>query len=211
MKIQIAPSILSADFGRLNEEIRSIEKNADLIHVDIMDGHFVPNLTIGPPVVAYMKTKKPIECHLMIEKPERYVEDFVKAGANIILIHQETCPHLHRSIQQIKHLGALAGVALNPATSLMTIEDILDDVDKVLLMTVNPGFGGQKFIESVLSKIMELRAIMPRLDIEVDGGVTNETAPRIIEAGANVLVSGTYIFGAKDRSKAIASLRGKGI
>lgn len=204
--IKIAPSILSCDFGRLNEEIRTIEPYCDRIHVDVMDGHFVPNITIGPPVVKMIRSKKPLECHLMIEEPERYVEAFAKAGASIILIHQETCPHLHRNIQQIKDLGLKAGVALNPATSLGTIEDVLDTVDMVLLMTVNPGFGGQNFIELVLPKIAELRAMKHDLDIEVDGGITDKTAHRVKEAGANILVSGSYIFSLKNRKKAIKSL-----
>lgn len=204
--MKIAPSILSCDFGRLNEEIRTIESYCDRIHVDVMDGHFVPNITIGPPVVKMIHSKKPLECHLMIEEPERYVEAFAKAGTSIIIIHQETCPHLHRNIQQIKDLGLKAGVALNPATSLSTIEDVLDVVDMVLLMTVNPGFGGQKFLKLVLSKIRELRVMKPHLDIEVDGGITDKTACLAKEAGANILVSGSYIFGLKNRKKAIESL-----
>lgn len=204
--MEIAPSILSCDFGRLNQEIRTIESYCDRIHVDVMDGHFVPNITIGPPVVKMIHSKKPLECHLMIEEPERYVEAFAKAGASIIIIHQETCPHLHRNIQQIKDLGLKVGVALNPATSLSTIEDVLDVVDMVLLMTVNPGFGGQKFLKLVLPKIRELRAMKPHLDIEVDGGITDKTARLVKKAGANILVSGSYIFGLKNRKKAIESL-----
>ncbi len=207
MKIQIAASILSSDFGNINAEIRSVEKYVDWIHVDVMDGHFVPNITLGAPVVATLKSVRPMECHLMIEHPEEHVSDFVAAGAKRIIIHQEVCPHLHRNIQQIKDLGIQAGVALNPATSLMTIEDVLSDLDVVLLMTVNPGFGGQKFIESVLPKIQELRALCPKLDIEVDGGIHDKSASKVIEAGANILVSGSYIFRSKNRVSAIKLLR----
>lgn len=206
-KVEISPSILSADFGQLNKEVASIEKYSDRIHYDVMDGHFVPNLTIGAPVLKHLKTKLPIEAHLMISNPEQYVEDFAKAGATTILVHQEATNHLHRLIYQIKDLGVKAGVVLNPATPLMMIEDILDDLDQVLLMTVNPGFGGQSFIKSVLPKIAELREAMPDLDIEVDGGVNDKTVKAVVEAGANVLVSGSYIFGAKDRKKAIEKLR----
>lgn len=215
MKIKIAPSILSADFGKLNEEIASVEPYVDLLHVDVMDGHFVPNITIGPPVVASIKTKLPMDLHLMIEHPERYVEDFVKAAtANglqkkdvSITVHQEACRHLHRVIQQIKLLGVKAAVSINPATPLEMIEEVLDDVDMVLIMSVNPGFGGQKFIDHVLAKVRELRKLKPDLDIEIDGGVNAETAKLCAEAGANILVAGSYIFGAKDRKAAIDSLR----
>lgn len=215
MKIQIAPSILSADFGKLNEEIASVEPYVDLLHVDVMDGHFVPNITIGPPVVSCIKTKLPVDLHLMIEHPERYVEDFVKAAtANgldkkdvSITVHQEACKHLHRVIQQIKLLGVKAAVSINPATPLEMIEEVLDDVDMVLIMSVNPGFGGQKFIDHVLAKVRELRKLKRDLDIEIDGGVNAETAKLCAEAGANILVAGSYIFGAKDRKAAIDSLR----
>lgn len=207
MKINIAPSILSADFGKLNEEIASVESYVDMLHVDVMDGHFVPNITIGPPVVACIRTKLPLDLHLMIENPERYVEDFVKAGASSITVHQEACKHLHRVIQQIKSLGVKAAVSINPATPLEMIEEVLDDVDMVLVMSVNPGFGGQKFIDHVLAKVRELRKLKPDLDIQIDGGVNAETAKQCIEAGANILVAGSYIFGAKDRKAAIDSLR----
>ncbi len=215
MKIKIAPSILSADFGKLNEEIASVEPYVDLLHVDVMDGHFVPNITIGPPVVSCIKTKLPVDLHLMIEHPERYVEDFVKAAtANglhkkdvSITVHQEACKHLHRVIQQIKLLGVKAAVSINPATPLEMIEEVIDDVDMVLIMSVNPGFGGQKFIDHVLAKVRELRKLKPDLDIEIDGGVNAETAKLCAEAGANILVAGSYIFGAKDRKAAIDSLR----
>ncbi len=205
-KIKIAPSILSADFGNLNKEIASIEKYADMLHVDVMDGHFVPNITIGAPVVASLKTKLPLDCHLMIAEPERYIEDFVKAGAASITVHQEACVHLHGVIQQIKSYKVRAAVALNPATPLEMITEVIDDVDMILLMTVNPGFGGQDFINSTLEKIAALREIAPKLDIQVDGGINPQTARMCVEAGANILVAGSYIFGAKDRKKAIQSL-----
>lgn len=207
-KIQIAPSILSADFGRLNEEVKTVEPYCDRIHFDVMDGHFVPNLTMGAPILKMMKTKRPVEAHLMIENPEKYIGDFAAAGADLIIVHQETCPHLHKTIQQIKSHGVKAGVSINPGTPLVMIEDVVDDVDQVLLMTVNPGFGGQSFIESVVPKIIALREAMPDLDIEVDGGINDKTAKIAIEAGANILVAGNYVFSAKDRKKAIASLRG---
>jgi len=207
MKIKIAPSILSADFGKLNEEIASVEKYADLLHVDVMDGHFVPNITIGAPVVKWFKTKLPLDCHLMIANPERFIPDFVKAGAWSITVHQEVCKHLNRVIQQIKSFKVRAAVSINPATPIEMIEEVLDDVDMVLVMSVNPGFGGQKFIENSLGKIAALRELAPKLDIEVDGGIDAETAKLCIEAGANILVSGSYIFGAKNRGKAIKSLR----
>lgn len=206
-KIQIAPSILSADFGNLNDEIKSVEPYCDRIHVDVMDGHFVPNITLGAPVMKKIKSKRPLEAHLMIQRPQDYIKDFVEAGAKMIIVHQEACPHLHRVIHQIKDYGIKAGVSLNPATPLLTLENVLDDVDQVLLMTVNPGFGGQSFIEAVVPKIIELRELMPNLDIEVDGGINDETAPIVTEAGANILVAGSYIFSAKNRKKAIESLR----
>lgn len=207
MNIQIAPSILSADFGHLNQEIATIETHSDLLHVDVMDGHFVPNITIGPPVVKCLKTKLPLDCHLMIEHPEMFIEEFVKAGAASITVHQEACAHLHRVIQQIKSFGVKAAVSINPGTPLKMIEEVLDDVDMVLIMSVNPGFGGQKFIPSALAKIEELRKRKPKLDIEVDGGINAGTAKLCVKAGANILVAGSYIFGAKDRKAAIESLR----
>jgi ribulose-phosphate 3-epimerase len=207
-KIKIAPSILSADFGKLNEEIASVEPYSDLLHVDVMDGHFVPNITIGPPIVKCIKTSLPLDCHLMIDNPDDFIEAFVKAGADNITIHQETCPHLNRSIQKIKALGVKAGVSINPATPIEMIEEELEDVDLVLIMSVNPGFGGQEFIESSLGKIAALRELVPDLDIQVDGGINAETAKLCVEAGANILVAGSYIFKSKDRKKAIESLRG---
>ena len=207
MKIQIAPSILSADFGQLNEEIASVEPYSDMLHVDVMDGHFVPNITLGAPVVRCLKTKLPLDCHLMIEQPERYIEDFVKAGAASITVHQEACRHLHRVVQQIKALKVKVGVSINPATPLEMITEILDEVDMILVMSVNPGFGGQRFIESALGKIVALRELAPKVDIQVDGGINAETAQMCVSAGANILVAGSYIFGAKDREKAILGLR----
>lgn len=199
--VKIAPSILSADFARLGEQVEEAAKGgADYIHVDVMDGHFVPNITIGIPVVAaiHKHTSLPLDVHLMIETPERYVEDFVRAGADNITLHVEACRHIHRAVQLIKSAGVKAGLALNPATSLSTLDNILTDIDLVLIMTVNPGFGGQRFIETMLPKIGELRR---RLDakrlpaeLEVDGGIDTETAPRVVAEGARVLVAGTAIF-----------------
>ncbi|MDO8627066.1 MAG: ribulose-phosphate 3-epimerase [Candidatus Diapherotrites archaeon] len=205
-KILLSPSILSADFGRINEEIALVEGHSDLIHIDVMDGRFVPNITFGQAVLAKMKSKKPFDVHLMIVEPEKYIKDFVDAGAERISVHAEATQHLHRTIQLIKNCGVKASVALNPATPLSAIENVLDDLDMVLLMTVNPGFGGQKFIESVLPKIQQLRKLRPELDIEVDGGISPETVKRVVDAGANVLVAGNAIFGQKDRIKAIQDL-----
>ncbi len=224
MKTKIAPSILSADFGRINEEIAQIEPFVDLLHVDVMDGHFVPNITFGAPVVSCFKTGLPMDCHLMIEHPENYIEDFVKAMARTgctgkkasITVHQEACVHLYRVIQLIKSFKNEAGesvraaVAINPATPIEMIRDVLDDVDMVLVMSVNPGFGGQKFIPVALEKIAALRKLKPNLDIQVDGGINAQTAKQCIEAGANILVAGSYIFGAEGleaRKQAIESLR----
>lgn len=207
MKLKIAASILSSDFGELNKEIKSVEPYVDIIHVDIMDGHFVPNLTFGLPILKDIKTKKPIECHLMVENPDNYLEDYAKAGAKRLIVHHEACPHLHRTVQHIKSLGCLAAVALNPATPLPVLEDIIEDIDMVLLMTVNPGFSNQDFISAVLPKVMHLRELMPDLDIEVDGGINAKTGRLCRDAGANILVSASYIFDAKDRKKAIMSLR----
>lgn len=214
--VKIAPSILSADFSKLGEEIREVEQGgADYIHVDVMDGHFVPNITIGPLVVQAIRphTRLPLDVHLMIEAPDRYIPEFAKQGADIITVHQEACTHLHRSIHLIKEHGAKAGVVLNPATPIVTIEHVLEDLDMVLLMTVNPGFGGQKFISSVLPKIRQLRQLLDergllQVDIEVDGGVTAETARWVIEAGANVLVAGNAIYNQSDRKAAIQAIRG---
>ena len=213
--VKIAPSILSADFARLGEEVAAAEAaGADYIHCDVMDGHFVPNITIGPPVVRAVRrvTSLPVDVHLMIEKPERYIPEFVRAGANNITVHVETCPHMHRTLQQIKDLGARASVTINPGTPLSTLEEILPYVDMVLLMTVNPGFGGQSFIESMVPKIKRLRAMLSErdlhADIEVDGGINVQTAGRVVEAGANVLVAGAAIFAAPEGiAEAIYNLR----
>ncbi|WP_018132910.1 ribulose-phosphate 3-epimerase [Effusibacillus pohliae] len=214
--IKIAPSILSADFAKLGDEIRVIEQGgADYVHVDVMDGHFVPNLTIGPLIVQAIRphTRLPLDVHLMIEQPDRYIPDFARAGADIISVHAEACPHLHRTIQLIKSVGARASVALNPHTPLAMIEHVLDDLDMVLLMTVNPGFGGQKFIGSVVPKIRSLRQSLDardlrHIDIEVDGGINPETSAIVREAGANVLVAGSAVYGAPDPVEAIRLIRG---
>ena len=201
----IVPSILSADFGRLGEQVAEAQAGgADRLQIDVMDGRFVPNITVGPLVVEAVRraTTLPLEAHLMSVEPERYVADFAQAGADIIIIHQEVSPHLHRTIQQIKRLGKRAGVAINPATPLAVLQEILNDIDLVLCMTVDPGFGGQKFIPSALPKIERLRKMIEQhgahCDLEVDGGIHSETAPLAVRAGANVLVAGTAVFGDRD-------------
>jgi ribulose-phosphate 3-epimerase len=212
--VRIAPSILSADFGHLADEVKAIERaGADLVHVDVMDGRFVPNLTLGPVVVQAVKqaTTLPLDVHLMIVEPERYLEAFVQAGASILTVHAETCPHLHRTLQQIRALKAKPSVVVNPATPLSAIEEVLGEVDMVLLMSVNPGFGGQSFIEATVDKVRRLRAMGDArglsFDIEVDGGINEQTARRVVDAGATVLVAGSAVFGAKDYAKAISALR----
>lgn len=208
MKVKIAPSILSANFSRLGEQVQeAIAAGADYIHVDVMDGQFVPNLTIGPVVVAALRpicqvAGIPMDVHLMIEKPERYIPDFIRAGAGLVTVHVETCPHLHRTIQQIKTEGAKAGVTLNPATSLNTLDEILPEVDQVLIMSVNPGFGGQVFIPNSLERISRLREMLTvrglfNVDIEVDGGIWSNNVAQVVSAGATVLVIGSAIFNAK--------------
>ncbi len=206
--IKIAPSLLSADFANLKEEIKSIERGgADYLHLDVMDGMYVPNITFGAPVIKKLRpiTKLPFDVHLMIEKPERFIKDFVDAGADIITVHQEATSHLHRTIQEIKSYGIKAGVSLNPATSLDTLEYVLEDLDLVLIMTVNPGFGGQSFIKSMESKIKALRKIIEERDLdiilEVDGGVKLSNAVEIHNYGADLLVAGSDIFGAEDVEK----------
>lgn len=211
---KIAPSILSADFSRLGDEVRAVETaGADYIHVDVMDGHFVPNITIGPPVVAALRkvTSLPLDVHLMIADPDRYVPDFAAAGADIIVVHAEASTHLHRSIQLIRSLGKRAGVSLNPATPLSCLEYVLGDLDLVLLMTVNPGFGGQSFIEACIPKIHALRAMLDKrgseAELEVDGGVKVENIARIAHAGADVFVAGSAVFGSNNYGATINALK----
>jgi len=212
--VKISPSILSADFARLGEEIQAIERGgADYVHVDVMDGHFVPNITIGPLVVDAVRkiTDLPLDVHLMIENPDRYIADFAKAGADIITVHQEAVPHLHRTVQLIKSLGKKAGVSINPATPAATLDMILAELDLVLVMTVNPCFGGQSFIEACLPKIRDLREQITarglEVELEVDGGVKTDNIGSIAAAGADVFVAGSAVFGATDYAATIAALR----
>jgi len=214
MDYYIAPSLLSADFGRLAEEVGAVEKaGADLLHVDVMDGRFVPNITIGPPVVAAIKrcAKLPLDVHLMIAEPERYIEAFADAGADVLTVHAEATPHLQRAVARVRELGKKAGVSLNPSTSLSAIEWVLTDIDMVLLMTVNPGFGGQEYLPSMTGKIELLRSQLVRsgllVDIEVDGGIKTDNVAEVVRAGANVIVSGSGIFKTKDYGKTISAMR----
>jgi len=212
--IQIAPSILSADFSRLGEEIQAVEKaGCDVIHIDVMDGHFVPNITIGPLVVKAVRTitGKELDVHLMITDADRYVDDFAAAGADWITVHVEACAHLHRTVARIKELGKKAGVVVNPATSLSTLDYILPELDLVMLMSVNPGFGGQSFIPSTLGKIRQLRQLIDRQNlavaIEVDGGISEKTIGEVAEAGANIFVAGSAVYGSKNYRETIAALK----
>lgn len=212
--VKVAPSILSANFAKLGEEIKDVEVGgADLIHVDVMDGHFVPNITIGPLIVEAIRpiTKLPLDVHLMIENPEQYIEAFAKAGADFITVHQEACIHLHRTLHLIKSYGVKAGVVLNPATPVEMIQHVIEDCDMVLLMSVNPGFGGQKFIPSVVPKIRQLKRMIIekglQTEIEIDGGINRETAKLCVEAGADVLVAGSAIYNQEDRKKAIEEMK----
>lgn len=212
--MKISPSILSADFANLERDIRIVEEGgADYIHVDVMDGHFVPNITLGPNIVSAIRpvTKLPLDCHLMIENPEKYIEDFAKAGADIITVHVESTPHIHRAIQMIKNAGVKAGVVLNPGTPVTAVEYVLSECDMVLVMTVNPGFGGQSFIPETLKKIEKLKQLKEanryHYEIEVDGGIVPETATQCKQAGADVFVAGSYVYNAEDPQKQIQHLK----
>jgi len=212
--VKLAPSILSADFGNLLRDVQNVEAaGADLLHIDIMDGHFVPNISFGPVVLKSLqgKTKVPFDVHLMIENPDNYIEEFAKLGASYITVHVETCVHLHRTIQSIRALGAKPAVSLNPATPLSMIEEVLDDVDMVLLMSVNPGFGGQSFIESTLDKIARLKTMITvrdlNVDIQVDGGVGLGNCRKVAEAGATVLVAGSAVFNTPNVAETVKAFR----
>jgi ribulose-phosphate 3-epimerase len=215
--IRIAPSLLSADFARLGEEIAAVERaGADLLHLDVMDGHFVPNITIGPPVLASLRkvTRLPFDVHLMIEKPERYIAAFAEAGADYLSVQVETCPHLHRVLTQIREAGCLAGAALNPGTPVAALENVLPQLDFVLVMSVNPGFGGQKFIPGALPKIAAVAELLRRaprpVEIEVDGGIGPDNIAEVVAAGAGMLVAGSAVFGHPPYEKAIARMKEAG-
>ena len=212
--VHIAPSILYADFAHLADEVAAVEAaGADLLHVDVMDGHFVPNLTIGPPIVESLRkvTALPLDVHLMVTNPDTVIPDFAQAGANYLTVHTETCPHLHRTLQSIKEQGVKAGVTLNPSTSLNTVEEVVPDVDLVLIMSVNPGFGGQTFISACLDKLRRARQLIDRTGsqalLEVDGGIKVENAAEVLKAGANVLVAGSAIFHSPNYANTIAAFR----
>ncbi|MGH7273421.1 MAG: ribulose-phosphate 3-epimerase [Nitrospiria bacterium] len=213
-KKKIAPSILSADFACLAEEIKAVEQaGADILHIDVMDGHFVPNFTIGPPIVAAIKrvTRLPLDVHLMMTNPDDFIPEFIEAGSDYLTVHVETCPHLHRTIQSIKERGIRAGVTLNPATPLSAVEPILPEVDLLLIMSVNPGFGGQKFIPSVMDKVKVARRMIDakglKVELEVDGGLRVENVGAISSAGADIFVAGSAIFGSKDYKQTISKMR----
>ncbi|MFA6528442.1 MAG: ribulose-phosphate 3-epimerase [Candidatus Gracilibacteria bacterium] len=205
--MKIAPSILSADFGRLNEEIASIEKFVDWVHVDVMDGHFVPNLTIGAPVVKCIKTNLVKDVHLMIDSPEKFVLDFAKAGTNYLTVHYEACPDLRGVLGLIRENGMKCGVSVKPGTPIDVLKEFLEELDLVLVMSVEPGFGGQKFMESALGKISWIRDMGFKGEVSVDGGINDETGPACVKAGASVLVAGNYIFGAESREEAVKRLK----
>ncbi|GGA16784.1 ribulose-phosphate 3-epimerase [Psychrobacillus lasiicapitis] len=216
--VKIAPSILAANFAKLGEEVLEVEKaGAELIHIDVMDGHFVPNITMGPIVVEALRplTKLPLDVHLMIENADQYIEAFAKAGADYITVHVEACPHLHRTIQLIRTFGVKPGVVLNPHTPIETIQHVLEDIDMVLFMTVNPGFGGQKFIHSVVPKVKQLADIIRQrnlsIEIEIDGGINEETIKPCVEAGATILVAGSAIYNAPDKGKALQAIKEAGL
>lgn len=215
--IKIAPSILAADFSKLGEEVKEVERaGAELIHIDVMDGHFVPNITMGPIVVEALRplTKLPLDVHLMIENADQYIESFAKAGADYITVHVEACPHLHRTIQLIRSFGVKPGVVLNPHTPIESIQHVLEDIDMVLFMTVNPGFGGQKFIRSVVPKISQLSKLINErqleIEIEIDGGINQETIVECAKAGATIFVAGSAIYSQKDRTKALQDIKQAG-
>ncbi|MDA1060826.1 MAG: ribulose-phosphate 3-epimerase [bacterium] len=207
MDLEIAPSILSADFGKLSEEIAEVEPYSERIHFDVMDGHFVPNISFGAPIMKWIKSELPIDVHLMIEHPWDFFEDFVKAGGDTIIVHEEACEDLRGTIEKILALGVKAGVSIKPKTGVESITNVLDLVQQVLIMTVEPGFGGQKFMSDMMPKIAQLKEMGFDKEIAIDGGVNGETAKICRDAGANVLIAGSYIFGSEDRIAAINSLR----
>ena len=214
--IKLAPSILSADFARLLEDVKKVENaGCEYLHIDVMDGHFVPNITLGPAIIKSLRkdVNMVFDAHLMIENPDQYIKEFVDAGCDLIVVHQEACKHLHRTIQNIKSYGIKAGVALNPATPIETIKYILEDIDMVLIMTVNPGFGGQSFIESMIPKIKELKSLIDKkglkVDIQVDGGIKPDNVDKVVKAGANIIVAGSAIFNSDDIQDTVDLFRKK--